>query len=148
MEPLDVDSVLARLRRLLDRIAGPGADLVIDHEVGLPPVRFDPGAFRLMLVELVRVGSEMTGGGGRILVRACAQDDCVVLTVADSGPGGPVDDLPRPSEPFHAATSRGATAEAGLAAVHDLVAANGAVIEVAATPGGGSRFSIYLPLWD
>jgi signal transduction histidine kinase len=148
MEPLDVDSVLARLRRLLGRIAGPGVDLVVEREDGLPPVRFDPGAFRLLLVELVRVGSEMNHDGGRILVRASAQHDRVVLTVADSGPGGPVDELPLPSEPFHAAKGRGATAEVGLAAVHDLVAANGAAIEVVATPGGGSKFSVYLPLWD
>ena len=140
-----MDSALARLRRLLGRIAGPGVDLVVECEDGLPPVRFHPGAFRLLVVELVRVASEAMVDRGRIAVRAAAQADCVVLTVADSGPGGPLDELPRPSDHFHTAVGRGASAEAGLAAVHDVVASNGATIEVAATPGGGSKFSIYLP---
>jgi signal transduction histidine kinase len=143
---LDVDSALARLRRLLGRIAGPDVDLVVEVEDGLPPVRFDPGAFRLLVVELVRVSSEAIVDRGRIAVRAAAQPTCVVLTVADSGPGGHAHELPRPSDPFLAVSGRGASAEAGLAAVHDVVAANGAAIEVAATPGGGSKFSIYLPL--
>jgi signal transduction histidine kinase len=143
---LNVDSALAHLRRLLGRIAGPGVDLVVECEDGLPPVRFDAGSFRLLVVELVRVASEAIVDRGRIAVRAASQPGWVVLTVADSGPGGSFDELPRPSDPFHAATGRGASAEAGLAAVHDVIASNGATIEVAATPGGGSKFSIYLPL--
>jgi len=143
---LDVDSALARLRRLLGRIAGPGVDLVVECEDGLPPVRFDAGAFRLLVVELVRVASEAIVDRGRIAVRAAAEPGSVVLTVADSGPSGSPNELPRPSDPFHTATGRGASAEAGLAAVHDVVTSNGATIEVAATPGGGSKFSIYLPL--
>jgi signal transduction histidine kinase len=143
---LNVDSALANVRRLLGRIAGPGVDLVVECEDGLPPVRFDPGAFRLLVVELVRVASEAMDDVGRIAVRACARAEYVVLTIADSGPNGAVDTLPRLSDPFHVAHGRGASAEAGLAAVHDVIASNGAAIEVTATPGGGSKFSIYLPL--
>ena len=140
-----MDSALAHLRRLLGRIAGPGVDLVVECEDGLPPVRFDAGAFRLLVVELVRVASEAMDEG-RIAVRAATGPGCVRLTIADSGPGGTVDALPRPSDPFHVVPGRGASAEAGLVAVHDLVASNGATIQVVATPGGGSKFSIYLPL--
>jgi signal transduction histidine kinase len=142
-----VDSALADLRRLLGRIAGPGIDLVVEVEAGLPPVRFPVGAFRLVVVELVRVASETIVDRGRIAVHASAEPGSVLLTVADSGPERAGDELPRAFEPFHAVESRGASAEAGLAAVRDVVAANGGDIEVAATPGGGSRFSIYLPLW-
>lgn len=141
-----MDSALSRLRRLLGRIAGPGVDLVVECEDDLPPVRFDAGAFRLLVVELVRVASEAMDDEGRIAVRASTGPGCVRLTVADSGPRGGVDALPRPSDPFHAALARGASAEAGLAAVHDVVASHGATIQVVSTPGGGSKFSIYLPL--
>ena len=141
-----MDSALARLRRLLGRIAGPGVDLVVECEDDLPPVRFDAGAFRLLVVELVRAATEAMDDHGRIAVRASNGNGFVRLTVADSGPGGAADALPRPSDPFHLALGRGASAEAGLAAVHDVVASNGATIQVVATPGGGSKFSIYLPL--
>ena len=141
-----MDSALARLRRLLGRIAGPGVDLVVECEDGLPPVRFDAGAFRLLVIELVRAACESMDDEGRIAVRATAGPGCVRLTVADTGPSGAVEALPRPSDPFHVVPGRGASAEAGLTAVHDLVASKGATIEVVATPGGGSKFSVYLPL--
>jgi signal transduction histidine kinase len=147
VEPLRVDSALADLRRLLGRIAGPDIDLVVEVEAGLPPVRFPVGALRLVVVELVRVASETIVDRGRIAVRASAAPGSVLLTVADSGPERAGDELPRAFESFHAVGSRGASAEPGLAAVRDVVAANGGDIEVVATPGGGSRFSIYLPLW-
>jgi two-component system, cell cycle sensor histidine kinase and response regulator CckA len=147
MEPLRVDHALKDLRRLLGRIAGPDVDFVVDVEDGLPPVRFDRGAFRSVVVELVRTASAAIVDHGRIAVRASSGPGSVVLTVADSGPGRPDDELPGPFELFHASKSRGAGAVAGLAAVSDILASSGAHVEVTATPGGGSRFSIYLPLW-
>jgi signal transduction histidine kinase len=135
------------LRRLLGRIAGPHVDLVVDVEDGLPPVRFDPGALRFVVVELVRSASTAIVDHGRIAVRASSEPGSVLLTVADSGPGRTDDELPGAFEPFHVSKSRGASAEAGLFAVRDVIASNGADVDVTATPGGGSRFSIYLPLW-
>jgi C4-dicarboxylate-specific signal transduction histidine kinase len=143
-----VDSALADLRRLLGRIAGPDVDLVVEVEACLPPVRFRVGAFRLVVIELVRAASETIVDRGRIAVHASAKPGSVLLTVADSGPARACVELPGAFEPFHATKSRGASAEAGLAAVRDVVATNGGDIEVVATPGGGSRFSIYLPVWD
>ena len=147
VDPLHLDSALAGLRRLLERIAGPDVDVVVEIDAGLPPVRFQSAAFRLVVVELVRVASETVVDRGRIAVHASAEPGSVVLTVADSGPGRAREDLPRALDAFHATKGRGAGAEPGLAAVHDVVALNGGTIEVTATPGGGSRFSIYLPVW-
>jgi signal transduction histidine kinase len=141
-----VDSALADLRRLLARIAGPDVDLVVEVDAELPPVCFPTGAFRHLVVELVRAGTEAIVDRGRIAVRASAAPDSVLLTIADSGPGVVDIELPG-AAPFHAMKSRGASADVGLAAVHEVIASNGAEVDVTATPGGGSRFSIYLPLW-
>ena len=142
-----MDSALADLRRLLVRIAGPDVDLVVDVDAGLPPVRFPTSAFRHLVIELVQCASTAMVDRGRIAVRASAARESVLLTIADSGPGVTGVDLPGAFAPFHATTSRGASADAGLAAVHDVLASNDAEVDVIATPGGGSRFSIYLPLW-
>lgn len=139
-----MDDTLADLRRLLDRLAGPHIDLVIEWEDGLPPVRFDGSTFRRVLIDLVHTASAAMADSGRILVRAERVDDRVLLTVADSGPGVAVEELPRVFEPFHERSHRGA-GEAGLAAVYELVVSQGADIRVVSTPGGGARFSIYLP---
>ena len=142
-----MDSALADLRRLLVRIAGPDVDLVLDVDAGLPPVCFPTSAFRHLVIELVQAASVAIVDRGRIAVRASAEPGSVLLTIADSGPGIGGVELPSAFAPFHATKSRGASADAGLAAVHDVVASNGAEVDVAATPGGGSRVSIYLPLW-
>ncbi|HEY8029560.1 MAG TPA: ATP-binding protein [Gaiellaceae bacterium] len=142
-----MDSALADLRRLLTRIAGPDVDLVVEVDAGLPPVRFPTTAFRHLVIELVQAASVAIVDRGRIAVRASAEPGSVLLTIADSGPGIVDVELPGVFAPFHMTKSRGASADAGLAAVHDVLASNGAEVDVTATPGGGSKFSIYLPLW-
>jgi signal transduction histidine kinase len=144
--PLDVDEALSGLRQLLGRLAGPHVELVVECEAGLPPILFDASAFRQVLVELVRSASAAMRDPGRISVRAGAQAGRVVLTVADTGPGIALDALPGMLEPFHAASRHSSRAEAGLAAVHDVVVENGADIRIASTPGGGAKVSIYLPV--
>ncbi|HEY2072526.1 MAG TPA: ATP-binding protein [Gaiellaceae bacterium] len=135
------------MRRLLGRLAGPHIELVIDCEEGIPPARFDATVLRRILIDLVQSSSAAIPDRGRISVRVAAGGSRIVLTVADTGPGFAVDALPGVFEPFHTAQRRGASADAGLAAVHEAVVANGADIQVSSTPGGGSRFSIYLPVW-
>jgi signal transduction histidine kinase len=141
MEPLRIDSTLTGMRSLLSRLAGPHIDLVIECEAELPPVRFDSVAFRRIVVDLVRNAADAIPDSGRIAVRAAAQREHVVLTVADTGPGDLLRELPRADEPFHATKPRAAGTE-----VRDLVLAHGAAIRVASTPGGGSKFEIYLPV--
>ncbi|HLX20313.1 MAG TPA: ATP-binding protein [Gaiellaceae bacterium] len=147
MEPLHVDRVLSDLCKLLHRLAGPHVDLVVECEDDLPPVRFDQAVLRRVVVDLVRNASDVLADEGRIAVRASASTGRVVLTVADTGPGRPVERLPGVFEPFHVQRVGAAGAESGLAAVHEVVVANGADIRVASTPGGGAKFSIYLPVW-
>ena len=147
VEPLHVDAVLSDLCKLLHRLAGPHVDLVVEYEDDLPAVRFDQGVLRRVVVDLVRNASDVLADEGRIAVRAAAAAGRVVLTVADTGPGVSVEGLPGIFEPFHAQRVGASGAETGLAAVHEVVVANGADIRVASTPGGGAKFSIYLPVW-
>jgi C4-dicarboxylate-specific signal transduction histidine kinase len=118
-----VDVVLADMRRLLQRLAGPHVDLVIEAEQGLPAVRFNAAVLRQMLVELVRASGEAMPDGGRIAVRASAGETNVELSVT---PG----------------------AETELATVVGLAVPNGADVHVEPSDdGSGSKLSIYLPVW-
>jgi len=141
-----VDSALAGLRRLLVRIAGPDVDLVVEVGAGLPPSRCQLGAFQLVLVELVRVTSERIADRGRIVVHAWRTRDRCCSPWRTASPGGWATSSRR-LRAVSPTKSRGASAETGLAAVHDVLASNDAEVDVTATPGGGSKFSIYLPLW-
>ncbi len=144
MQPLDVDAALADMRRLLGRLAGPDVDLVLESEPGLPPVRFSASVLRHIVIDAVRAAGDAMPEGGRIAVRASARGGSVELTVADTGPSAAAIGLPGPYAPFHVADG---AAGAGLASVHDLAVLNGADVRIASTPGGGSKLSLYLPVW-
>ena len=144
VQPLDVDAALADMRRLLGRLAGPDVDLVIGCEPGLPPVRFNASVLRHIVIDVVRAAAEAMPEGGRIAVRACAHAGSVELTVADTGPAALAIGLPGPYAPFYATDG---TASSGFASVHALAVSNGADVRIASTPGGGSKLSLYLPVW-
>ncbi len=67
------------------------------------------------------------------------------LTVSDTGCGIEPDILDRIFEPFFTTAGVGEGAGMGLAVVHGIVKAHGGTIEVASTPGEGSRFDVFLP---
>lgn len=110
------------MRKLLGRLAGPHVDLLIEAEPGLPAVRFNASVLRHILVELVRVAGEAMPEGGRIAVRASAGAASVELAIAPS-------------------------TETELETVHELAVSNGAGVQVEPIAGGGSKLSIYLPVW-
>ena len=144
VQPLHVDVALADMRRLLGRLAGPHVDLVVECEPGLSPVRFNGSVLRHIVIDVVRAAAEAMPEGGRIAVRASAYGGSVELMVADTGPGASAIGLPRPYDPFYVTDG---AASPGLASVHELAVANGADVRTAATSGGGSKLSLYLPVW-
>jgi two-component system, OmpR family, sensor kinase len=91
-----------------------------------------------------------TATGTRIHVRVAAEDEGVVLEVADEGPGVPPDDVDRIFQRFYRA-DRSRTRSLGgvglgLAIVRSLVEAHGGAVRYRRRPGGGSIFRVVLPL--
>jgi heavy metal sensor kinase len=84
--------------------------------------------------------------GSAIEIEATARAGTARVTVADHGPGVPLDESTRVFERFH--RSPGATgpgAGLGLAIARTIVEAHGGQISVAETPGGGATFIVELP---
>jgi signal transduction histidine kinase len=82
--------------------------------------------------------------GGRVVVSSRADDQFVVLEVADDGPGIPVELRERVFEPYFTTKSDGTGL--GLALVRITLEAHGGSISVDETPGGGATFSIVFAL--
>lgn len=84
------------------------------------------------------------GGTVTLTLREC--DGSAELTITDSGPGIPAEDLPHIFERFF--RSRAARADGsgiGLAVVAQLVTAHGGTITAHSTPGLGATFTTHLP---
>ncbi len=122
---------------------------VEQHEGGLLPVVCAPAQINQVVLNLLvnaMQAIEATGrGGGRIEIDTRAQDDEVILEVADDGCGIPEANLPRIFDPFFTTKPVGQGTGLGLAISHGIVTDHGGRVEVESTPGRGSRFRVILP---
>jgi signal transduction histidine kinase len=106
-----------------------------------------PGQLDQVLMNLLTNAAQAIGdGGGTIRVVAQNQDDRVLLTVSDDGPGIPTDVLPRIFDPFFTTKDVGEGSGLGLSIVHGIIERHGGHIDVESQPGQGCKFSISFPL--
>ena len=122
-----------------------GIGWTIDIEPGLPEVVADESQLRQALLNLVRNAKEAMPGGGSIRLEVGkAAEGQVRLVLADSGLGIPPENLANIFEPFFSTKAKGTGL--GLALVQQIVSEHGGRIEVDCPPGGGTRFTIFLPV--
>jgi signal transduction histidine kinase len=117
----------------------------IDIEPNLPEVVADESQLRQALLNLVRNAKEAMSGGGRIRLEVGkAAEGQVRLVLADTGPGISPENLANIFEPFFSTKAKGTGL--GLALVQQIVSEHGGRIEVDCPPGGGTKFTILLPV--
>jgi two-component system OmpR family sensor kinase len=113
-------------------------------------VKAAPGAASLAVANVLDNAVKFSPAGGRVTVRVFADNGEAVVSVADTGPGVPPDEIARLFERFHrGSAARSAEAPGtglGLAISRALVEGQGGRIAVESPPGQGATFSIRLPL--
>ena len=72
----------------------------------------------------------------------------LMLSVRDDGPGIPREILSRIFDPFFTTKPSGLGTGLGLSITHGIITGHGGRIEVESRPGGGSRFTLWIPLAD
>jgi two-component system, OmpR family, sensor histidine kinase KdpD len=114
---------------------------------GLPLVRLDFVLMQQVLTNLLLNAAVHTPPGTAVQIKATVEEDGLVLTVSDNGPGLPPDSLPLIFDKFYRAPAApvGGTG-LGLAIVKGFVETQGGQIKVENRPGGGALFTIRLPL--
>jgi signal transduction histidine kinase len=85
------------------------------------------------------------GGEGKIQVRTYREDNCVVVEIADNGPGISADVRPHIFEPFFTTRGVGEGTGLGLDTVQRIVKKHRGNIQVSSKPGD-TRFQVWLPL--
>ncbi|WP_035871120.1 two-component system sensor histidine kinase NtrB [Cucumibacter marinus] len=158
-EPLNIHSVLSRVKLLAQNGVARGIDIVEHYDPSLPPVMGDRDQLIQVFLNLVKNAAEAFGNrekatitistafrpGIRIQVPGVAERVSLPLeiVVEDNGPGVPQDVLPHLFEPF--VTTKTTGSGLGLALVAKFVGNHGGVIDCASHPGH-TRFRVLLPL--
>ena len=149
-EPVDLDvarAVLAAVDLAMSAIRAAGLSIRAEVPESLPG-RADPDGFAQVLGNLLQNAIRYTPAGGEIAVVARRVPHAVEVSVSNTGPGIPSDDLVHVFERFYRVDkSRAATqggAGIGLAIVRQIVEASGGEVGAESKPGL-TRFWFRLP---
>ena len=115
---------------------------------GETSIHGDREALMTGIRNIVSNAIDWTPEGGRVELRFDGDDERIVITVDDTGPGIPDELRPRIFEPFvrgRAAAGKRIGYGLGLALAHAAVEAQTGTIEVLRSPAGGARFRLTLP---
>jgi two-component system, OmpR family, phosphate regulon sensor histidine kinase PhoR len=115
-------------------------------------VEVDPEAMTEALLNILQNAVVHTGPSKEIEVRSARRNDGVCITIADNGPGIPLQEQRRIFQKFHRVVDpaipnvRGTGL--GLAIVHNIVRAHRGRVTVESELGHGAAFQVWLPLGD
>ncbi|MEO6772682.1 MAG: ATP-binding protein [Kofleriaceae bacterium] len=142
---IDLASTIRAMDKLVARSLGP--DIALDLEVPTEPqhVLIDATQLEQIIMNLAVNGRDAMQGRGRLSIRVTAEAKQVVIDVADTGSGMPVEVIARIFEPYFTTKEIGKGTGLGLATVHGIVEHAGGKISVTSDPGRGTRFQIVLP---
>ncbi len=148
--PLDLGAFTAELAGTFrDATNRAGIDLEITYDELPGPVYVDRDLWERIVLNLISNAFKVTLDGG-ISVHVAAVDGAAQLTVTDTGPGIPSDELDRLFQRFHRLRSTTARSYEGtgigLALVKELTELHGGEVSVASTVGVGTTFTVRLPL--
>ncbi len=159
--PVDVGELLARLRRLLQKVVGD------DVRVTLPPpppglvVRVDVGRLEQVLVNLAINARDAMPQGGVLAItlrevdalelerrtgsRVGGRHGWIEIGVTDTGGGMSPEVLARAFEPFFTTKPVGKGTGLGLATSYGFVKQAGGHLVAESSPGEGTTFRLFLP---
>ena len=144
----DVTEDCHRLLKL--RAEAKGLEIIEDVPDGLPSVWADERAMRQICLNLMSNALKFTPKGGRITVTV----DTVAsggqrLSVRDTGPGIPADEIPKVLQPFGQGSLAHKTAEGGtglgLSIVQSLIELHGGTFELKSELRRGTQAIVILP---
>ncbi|RUM89616.1 MAG: hypothetical protein DSZ24_00695, partial [Thermodesulfatator sp.] len=145
-EPLSVRGLLAEIRQVFEPLA---AEKDLRFEILEPEkdllILGDRARLLQALFNLVDNAFKYTPSGGRVRVKATEKDHAVSISVEDTGPGFPPEEVPRIFQRFYTGKRGPKGRGLGLALVRAYVEAHGGRVEVESRPGRGSTFTLVLP---
>jgi PAS domain S-box-containing protein len=153
---VDLRQLVEGMTDLVSSTLGPRIRIVMDVRNNLPAVLADPNQLELALLNLaVNARDAMEDGGTLTISAGEAEAEAnlrleggryVRLGMTDTGVGMDADTLSRAVEPFFSTKGVGKGTGLGLSMIHGLAAQLGGMLDIASTPGVGTRVDIWLPI--
>ena len=159
-DPAELIDPAAMLTAVADdlrlRVENAGLAILVDAPAGLPAIFVRPEQIEAALINLLDNSIKFTPPGGTVRLSVQAVEGICRITVSDTGPGIPAEDLPYVFDRFYRVdkahsrqsgrNSLGSGAGLGLAIVRSLIEENAGQIRVASAVGEGTTFTVEFPL--
>ena len=147
---VDIPQLLRNsLSIIKERALTHGIKLELEQAEGLGWVQVDERKFKQIVFNLLSNAVKFTPDGGRVGITAAVKDDCLEVSVWDTGIGINAEDQERLFKPFEQADGalgrRYEGTGLGLALVKNLTELHGGQVSLESVPGEGSRFAVRLP---
>ena len=140
-----IDRTLSLLRHRL------GAEVTVERDYGeLPPVECLRGQLDQVFLNLLANAVDAVCGRGKIRIRTALEPGTpplAVVSVADDGSGIPEELRSRIFDPFFTTKEPGKGTGLGLSVSYDIVDRHGGTLGVDSAPGGGTVFTVRVPLF-
>jgi signal transduction histidine kinase len=129
---------------MVDAVQEKGVRLEERLERRLPAIQADPNQLKQVLLNLVKNALEATEASGAITLATGLMDGQVWFSVQDNGKGMSGEVLDKIFHPFFTTKDKGTGL--GLAVIHKIITDHHGAITVDSVAGGGTTFTIRLPL--
>ena len=156
--PADLNSIIAEITEMLHRFIGPTVEIRHALTTNLWPVLIDTGQIETALLNVVLNARDAMPGGGTVLIETAnigatseelpeevAGQDCVLVSVLDTGTGMSPEVLGRAFEPFFTTKEIGKGTGLGLSMVFGVIRQSGGTVRIGSGLREGTTVQIYLP---
>ena len=148
-EEVQVEAMLDEVMRLVGPRAFEG-QVTIERQVA-PSLRLtaDKRALKQVIINLMSNAVKFTPEGGRVSVTAEAQNDMIIIRIADTGIGIPARDIEKLGRPFEQVENQFTKSKGGsglgLAISKSLVELHNGTLDIESKVGAGTEVRVIIP---
>ena len=117
-----------------------------DCDEEFPPIAGDPERLRQVFCNLLDNAAKHGGSGKRIDTAIARDEDQVVITIRDYGPGIPAEELPHVKYKFYKGSSKARGSGIGLAVCDEIITRHEGTLDIDNAEGGGCIVTIHFPI--
>lgn len=150
LSPVELDGLLFEVFQQMHVIAGEKINLKL-LEIDQAKINADRDRIKQVFLNLIGNAIQYTPAGGTVEIRMKREEECAMVSISDSGPGIPAEDLPRIFERFYRGEKSRKRSHStgfglGLSIAQIIVKKHEGTIDVTSVEGKGTTFTVRFPL--